>query len=255
MAHHTYIPCDALKPYISALAISEGGAGSTYKVLPGTGLVLGFQYSGRVAHIAGGSEMKLSTAGITGLHGGYRVYKSDAGTGTLLVYFRDGGAAAFFSYPLHELFGESVSLEQFMLRSELLVLEEQLLEAPTHTAKIQVAEQFLTGRLQHTAPDALAMAAVAIIHRCKGNIRIKDLALQLHTSASPLEKRFRQAIGTSPKKFASIVRMKHAIAAYTPGTPLTALGYHSGFYDQAHFIKEFRSFTGDAPEAFFKTGE
>jgi methylphosphotriester-DNA--protein-cysteine methyltransferase len=74
---------------------------------------------------------------------------------------------------------------------------------------------------------------------------------QLHISQSALEKRFRQAVGASPKKFASIVRLKSVIKQYDGANSLTALGYEAGFYDQAHFIKEFKAFTGDTPEKFF----
>jgi AraC-like DNA-binding protein len=90
-----------------------------------------------------------------------------------------------------------------------------------------------------------------MIYKSKGNIRITELAKQLHISQSPLEKRFRQAVGASPKKFASVVRLKNAIKEYSPQNSLTDLGYEAGFYDQAHFIKEFKSFTGETPEIFF----
>jgi AraC-like DNA-binding protein len=58
-------------------------------------------------------------------------------------------------------------------------------------------------------------------------------------------------VGTSPKKFASIVRLKHVIHQYNPDHSLTELAYEAGFYDQAHFIKEFKLFTGATPEKFF----
>ena len=80
-----------------------------------------------------------------------------------------------------------------------------------------------------------------------------DLAKQLHISQSPLEKRFRKIVGTSPKKFSSIVRFKHTIQYYNPQSSLTELGYEAGFYDQAHFIKEFKKFTGENPESFFSS--
>jgi AraC-like DNA-binding protein len=41
------------------------------------------------------------------------------------------------------------------------------------------------------------------------------------------------------------------VQQYNPVTSLTALGYEAGFYDQAHFIKEFKTFTGDTPQEFF----
>jgi methylphosphotriester-DNA--protein-cysteine methyltransferase len=105
--------------------------------------------------------------------------------------------------------------------------------------------------MTNTEPDKLVLAALALIHRSKGNIRIKELTEQLFISQSPLEKRFRQVVGASPKKFASIVRLKNIIQQYDTVNSLTELGYENGFYDQAHFIKEFKAFTGDTPEKFF----
>jgi AraC-like DNA-binding protein len=161
------------------------------------------------------------------------------------------GAAPFLKQPLHELFRDSVSLDNFMLRSELLCLEDQLAEAGTDKQRITAVEQFLIKRMTSTEPDKLVLAALALIHKSKGNIRIKDLSDQLHISQSPLEKRFRQVVGATPKKIASIVRLKNVIRHYDPDGSLTELAYEAGFYDQAHFIKEFKAFTGDTPENFF----
>jgi AraC-like DNA-binding protein len=138
-----------------------------------------------------------------------------------------------------------------MLRSELLCLEEQLAEAKTDLQRIVLIEHFLIKRMTHTEPDKLVLAALALIHKSRGNIRIKELMEQLHISQSPLEKRFRQAVGSSPKKFTSIVRFKNVIQQQSSISSLTELGYEAGFYDQAHFIKEFKIFTGDTPENFF----
>lgn len=247
----TYIPQAVLQPYISSFIVSESADARTYRVLPGTGPVIGFQYRGRLAQVTGVGSSLLDVSGITGLYNTARTFTNTAGTGSVLVYFKEAGASAFFKQPLHELFNESVSLDNFMLRSELLIVEEQLQEAQTDEERIKVVESFLLARLQPVAADELVAAAVALIHKSKGDIRIKDLALQLHTSQSPLEKRFRSRVGASPKKFASIIRMKHAIQQYTPGASLTGLGYEAGFYDQSHFIREFKLFTGQSPESFF----
>jgi len=251
MGFDSYIPCDALKPYVQHFAISETINESTYKVLPGTGLVIGFQYKGRLSLIENGKLTPLDTSGITGLHDSYRMFSNSAGMGTVLVYFKEAGAPAFFNQPIHELFRESVSLDNFMLRSELLIIEERLCAANTPMEKIAVVEQFLSSRLKKPEQDKLVLAALALIHASKGTIKIKELSKRLHISQSPLEKRFRQAVGTSPKKFASVVRLKQAIHSFSPKHSLTSLGYEAGFYDQAHFIKEFKHFTGETPEAFF----
>jgi AraC-like DNA-binding protein len=251
MKYETYIPCDPLKPFINSFVISETDSESIYKVLPGTGLVIGFQYQGRLSRLVNKSEIPLSISGISGLADHSRTFKNSPGIGNVLVLFKEAGAAQFFRQPLHELFRESVSLDNFMLRSELLCLEEQLAEAKTDLQRIVLIEHFLIKRMTHTEPDKLVLAALALIHKSRGNIRIKELMEQLHISQSPLEKRFRQAVGSSPKKFTSIVRFKNVIQQQSSISSLTELGYEAGFYDQAHFIKEFKIFTGDTPENFF----
>lgn len=249
--YRTYIPDDRLKPYISSFAISESAEEKTYKVLPGTGLVIGFQYRGKLTRLHRQEHIPLSTAELTGLHDSYHLFKSSLSIGTVLIYFKETGAAHFFKQPIHELFRESVSLDNFMLRSELLIVEEQLQEATTDIKKIKVVERFLLARIRQVPPDSIVLGALAFIYKSKGTIRIKELTDQLHISQSPLEKRFRHIVGTSPKKFASIVRFKHIVQHYNPQTSLTMLGYDAGFYDQAHFIREFKTFTGETPETFF----
>lgn len=252
MSFVPFTPCDALKPYIERFVISEGTSESVYKVLPGAGIVIGFQYSGKLYHVKDGKEMQLSQSGVTGIIDAYRVFKNSNDTKTVLVYFKDGGASLFFRDPIHELFQASVSLENFFLRSELLLFEEQLCEAVTHLDKIRVVERFLLARIKMVKPDLLVLRALELIYQCSGSIQIIDLCNQLNISQSPLEKRFRKVIGASPKKFASIVRFKSIINAATHLPSLTGLAYESGFYDQSHFIKEFKKFTGDTPNEFFK---
>lgn len=251
MKFETYIPCDVLKPFVKSFVVQEIREESVYKVLPDTGVVIGFQYKGRLARLRGETETALSVSGISGLADQHRIFKNSSDIGTVLVFFKEAGAAQFFRHPLHELFRESVSLDNFMLRSELLCLEDQLAGSKTDAQRITAVERFLINNMTKTEPDKLVLAALALIHKSSGNIKIKDLMKQLYISQSPLEKRFRQVVGTSPKKFASIIRFKNIIQRYDPENSLTILGFETGFYDQAHFIKEFKAFTGDTPEKFF----
>lgn len=246
-----FIPGDILKPYIRSITVYESDSTQPYTVLPGTGLVIGFQYKGRLLHVENSSEKTLSISGVTGLHDAAKKFRSKGDVGSVIVYFKQAGASSFFKQPLHELFRESISLDNFMLRSELMVIEEQLQSALSDEKRVQAVEDFLINRIGQHVPDPLVTGALSLIHNSKGNIRITELVRQLHTSQSPLEKKFRSAVGISPKKFASIVRLKHTINQYQSGNSLTKLGYEAGFYDQAHFIKEFKTFAGQAPETFF----
>lgn len=246
-----YIPCDALKPFVKNIVVTDAADAADYKVLPDTSVVLGFQYRGRLSYSEDGKEERLHISGVSGLRTAYRMFHNEAGTGSVLVMFKPGAAAHFFREPLHELFGASLSLAHFAPVTELSVLEERLSAAADNQGRVRLVDDFLLSRLDNKAPDKLVQAAIRHIYDTAGDIRISDLAGRLHTSASPLEKRFRSITGATPKKFATIVRMKALLHRHKTGK-LTDMAYDAGFFDQAHFIKEFKSFTGSTPGEFLK---
>lgn len=255
MKFETYRPSEILAPYVRFLAISESAEHQTYKVLPDTSLVMGIQYTGRLSYLQNERETLLSTTGITGLMDSYRIFSNSARTGSVLVYFSETGASAFFKEPLHELFSESLSLDHFISKPVLEALEEQLSSADTDNQRIAVVESFLIGRLNITQADPLVLAALELIYQSGGTIRIRDLAARLNISQSPLEKRFRKVVGASPKKFASLVRLNALIKNPLPTENLTEKGLEAGYFDQSHFIRDFKAFTGETPESFFKSKE
>lgn len=250
MSLKSYIPSERIRPYVRSLMISESGEAATYKVLPGTGIVMGFQYSGRLSYEQAGEAKQLQPAGITGLMDSYRLFSNTAGTGTVLVLFSETGAAAFFPQAMHELFNQSLGLDDLLLRSQMDVVVERLCEAADDDQRIGVVENFLASRLGAYRPDELVNLAVSIIVQHAGNIRITQLAEKLHISQGRLEKRFRKVVGASPKKFASIVRVRHLVD-HAKAASIAQVGFEAGYFDQAHFIRDFKSFTGHTPGTFF----
>src|SRR3954469_19883569 len=97
-----YIPTDILKPYVKSFAISETSVEGVYKVLPDTGVVIGFQFKGKISILSNNKQISLNRSGLTGLHDSFRIFKNSDHTGTVLVYFKETGAAAFFKQPIHE---------------------------------------------------------------------------------------------------------------------------------------------------------
>ena len=251
MKFEVHLPCNRLLPYVKHLVISENENAATYKVLPDTGLVIGFQYKGKLGYIENGREIALASTGITGLRDRYRMFSNTPGVGSVLVVFREHGAARFLRAPLHELFNESTSLEHFFNRSALLELEERLTLALDDLTKIRLVEEFLINQLNERPTDLLVSRALEYIHQTKGTIRMSELADLLNTSASPLEKRFRKEVGASPKKFAAIVRARNVLMAMERGNQRYA-EYLSAYYDQAHFIKDFKKFAAVTPEQYLK---
>ena len=72
----------------------------------------------------------------------------------------------------------------------------------------------------------------------------------LDLAQDSLEKRFRRAVGATPKQLATLLRLRGALRGYAPGASLTELALAAGYYDQSHFIRNVRAATGDAPRRF-----
>lgn len=250
MKFDKHFPTEQLKSYIKYFVVSENELENEYKVFPSSGLVIGFQYKGQLAAVKDNTESKLTTAGITGITDGYKVFKNSADIGTILVYFTEIGFTHFASHPANELFNLSLSLEDIFDKNSVTEVEEKLTIATTDKQRIKIVDQFLLSQLKDIETDKLIVEAVKLIYQSNGTIRIKELNEKLFISQSPFEKRFRKVVGTTAKKFASIVRFNTVLDNLNDSKTLTEICYENNFFDQAHFIKDFKQFTGDTPENF-----
>ena len=254
-SRQVFSPCAELAPYVRAIAITETTEEVSYRMMPSTSPVVAFDYKGSIFAMENGAERKLRSHGIFGVHDACKQLRNAQDTGTLIVFFTETGASLFFNFPLHEIFGASYPLDCFIAANRIAEVEEQLSEAPYAIDKVKIAQRFLLSVLQYKKPDLLVTEAISRIKQSNGNIRMKELAQQLYISESRLEKRFRGVVGASPKKTASIIRIQTAIRIYSKNETMTSNAYNAGYFDQAHFIKDFKSFTGYTPVQFFKGNE
>ncbi|MFC4478859.1 helix-turn-helix domain-containing protein [Flavobacterium chungangensis] len=250
MKFEKHFPTEQLKPYIKYFVVSENELENEYKIFPSPELVIGFQYKGHLKTIKESTETNLTSAGITGITDGYKIFKNSADIGTVLVYFTEIGFTHFASHPAYELFNLSLSLDTIFNKNSIDEVEEKLAMANTDKLRIKIIEQFLLSELKDIQTDKLIVEAIKLIYQSNGTIRIKDLNEKLFISQSPFEKRFRKVVGTTPKKFSSIVRFNSVLENLNKTKTLTEICYENNFFDQAHFIKDFKQFTGDTPENF-----
>lgn len=250
MKFDKYFPTQQLRPYIKYFVVSESDLESEYKVFPSSGLVIGFQYKGRLTSIRDGNINKLTSAGITGITDSYKIFRNSDNIGTILVYFTEIGFSHFTSHPVNELFNLSLSLDSVLDKGKISEVEEKLASATIDKQRLKIVERFLLSQLKDIQIDKLISEAVKLIYEYKGNIRIKELNERLFISQSPFEKRFRKVVGTTPKKFASIIRFNSILNGLNVAKSLIEICHENNFFDQAHFIKDFKQFTGDTPDHF-----
>jgi AraC-like DNA-binding protein len=114
-------------------------------------------------------------------------------------------------------------------------------------------QQFLIRKALGRRHDVkLVQSAARLLYHTRGQCRIEELADACHTSVRQLERRFQHAIGVSPKFYARALRFEQAQRRlmFDPEADLTRLAYECGYFDQAHFIKEFRSFAKSTPSEY-----
>ena len=242
-------PTPALRPYVRQFLIVEYNSGTSNRLLPGPGVVTAFRFKGSCL-LNGTSAPKTL---VTGLSDKARTLTHSGNCGNVITIFTAMGASAILRDPLEELFNGSMPLETQVPRSRLDLVEEQIAETPHHHRRVEAIERFLQEHIREREPDFLITAAVASIHKSRGTARVADLAHTLGVSQSTLERRFRRAVGASPKKFAALVRLRHVLGLRHAGMSLTEVAYSAGYADQAHFIKDFKRIAQETPETFFES--
>ncbi|NII26375.1 helix-turn-helix transcriptional regulator [Pseudoflavitalea sp. X16] len=260
-----HLPTQLLSPFIRHFMIMESREEMTNRIFPDTSLVMSFRYKGQVNFLLKDTKTALSSFTLTGLRKSNRVINYTKDTANILVVFREAAAHAFIKEPLHELFEDSVPLDNFTGYQHLSAIGEQLAAAHNHTQRINIIEAFLLERLYNHRPDALITAALKKIRAANGIIRIKDLAGALYISQDAFEKRFRRMVGISPKQFAYIVKMRAVVNNVLNLVPaassardaaekisLAGIAFDAGYFDQPHFNKDFKLFTGQTPTEFMK---
>lgn len=243
-------PSQHLAEHVRDFVIVELAAEATRLRLPELGLVLGVRYGGFAELVDEDAAVRVPDLVLTGMQLRARRMRTSRG-GVVLARFTPAGAARFFAPPMHELLGQSLALDDVVSASDAARLHARVCEATSDRARVDAVEGFLMARLQRGRDDALALAAVRAVTNARGSLAIDELARSLSTSQDRLEKRFRRAVGMTPKRFASLVRLRAALDAYRPGTSLARLAVEAGYYDESHFHRELRAVVGDSPRRFF----
>lgn len=174
-------------------------------------------------------------------------------TGTFFVCFRPNGFLPFTTIPIKEMENIAVPLEKLFGRDGEKIAQN-ILNASSTSERIKLIETFLLNRLTDTKNiDQIVESTVETILTANGQFSVVELSKQANTNRRQLVRKFSSAIGLSPKQLSKTIRLqtvlKTLLAKNT--TSLTDLAYENEYYDQAHFIKDFKEFTGLTPKEFY----
>jgi AraC-like DNA-binding protein len=145
--------------------------------------------------------------------------------------------------PIGLLFGETPAKE----------LEQKIIQAADTKERIEIIENFLFEKLnEKTTIDNIVKTTIDALLSTKGSTSINTILKDDLSKRRQLERKFLKQIGISPKQLGKVIRLQTALKLMLShqSESLTKIGYESGYYDQAHFIKDFKEFTGTNPKEF-----
>ena len=174
-------------------------------------------------------------------------------TNIFSVRFHPAGFIPFSTFPPEQMENRAVPLSE-LFEAESSDLEKKMFSLTETSLKIKCVEDFLIKRLsQPEAADLIARRSVDLIMEVNGQMSVNELSEQVRVHKRQLERRFSKLIGLSPKELSRMIRIQSVIRSLMENNyeNLTEVAYESGYFDQAHFIKDFREFTGESPGRFF----
>lgn len=172
--------------------------------------------------------------------------------GMVAVVFYPDGLSPFIKDPLIEFTGLIVDLE-LVFGQAIKEIQEKILEANSNENRISLIEHFLLCQLK-TKENQFNNDIRYAVSQMQLNTKtsILKLASDINMSKRNFERKFLEKVGLSPVFYNRIVRFQKAFKLINQQKKFsfTELAYLSGYYDQSHFIRDFKQFYGQPPKEF-----
>ena len=258
--HYQFItPSPILAPFIKhywMLETDEWEGNVSERVVPTGNLQLMFHYRKPFTMTFPGQQTYVQPQSfVSGISSRFMDATTQGSSGVIALEFQPYGACNFFGFPLNELENRSVHLAD-IFAGEVRFIEEQIGECTDAQSRINIIEKFLVEKLNpiNDRDFNLVKSAVEVIMHSHGQIQSNRLAGKLAVTPKNLERKFASLVGKSPKQFARIVRFQEVMngLATRQSKYLTEYAFNNGYFDQSHFIHEFKTFSGYTPREFVK---
>ena len=182
--------------------------------------------------------------------------ESDGRFGLIGTEFTPTGFHRLFGLDA-EPFTDDIADLRDLWPDEAPALEDELAGQPDVPARIAALDRALCERARHASPPPPIEPAVERVLAERGLIRVGALAEHCGMGTRRLHRQFLRVVGVGPKHFAKVVQV-NAVVAGLQGMDrgsLETFALDCGYYDQAHFIRDFRRFVGAAPMDFLRDDE
>lgn len=175
-------------------------------------------------------------------------------TGFMAIRFSASGACQFFGIPMKEIAGYSTDLSNAW-GSPAKEIEDRILSASSNIQRVSIIQDYLLLQItKHYRESKTVNYCLNEIALSAGQVSIDALARKAGIGNRQLLRQFDAHVGLSPKEFARIVKFNHALRYMqrNPATSMTDAAHYSGYYDQAHFIRDIKEYSGMTPTEYMQ---
>lgn len=262
MYYRKFIPHPLLQPFVECFYIWEGKLYSfdiqTFDSPPTGFASIVFNY-GDTYTVSNQQHSKLAVPPffITGQATGRYELSLSGKIGMVGVVFKPAALATLFDLPMYELTEERLDLRS-LLGKPAEDLGEQIAEAKSRQQRLKLLENWLLQLHREKSGDfdGIDFAANFILDQ-NGVVEVEEILRQVFMSRRQFERKFFNKVGISPKYYIRIRRISHICNLLTRQETANwqLLIGAGGYFDQAHFIKEFKHFLGATPSQYFKNNQ
>ncbi|QNM84820.1 helix-turn-helix transcriptional regulator [Polaribacter pectinis] len=174
-------------------------------------------------------------------------------TGSFVVRFQPNGFLPFANISIKEIQNTAVPIDK-VFGKDGEEIGNQILNANSTSERIKLIETFLLKKLtDKNTIDNIVKSTVDTILNANEQLSVNELSKQNNINRRQLTRKFSSTIGLSPKQLSKTVRIQNTLKTLLTKevTSLTELAYENEYFDQAHFIKDFKEFTGLTPKEFY----
>jgi AraC-like DNA-binding protein len=254
MQYLDYAPSPALRPFVDRLWTLDGAADVTElePILPDGHPELIVHCGDPFVELRAGGERRVQAPILVAGQLRQAVRIAPLGhTQVVGARLRPDGAAAIFGGSLDELTGRIVdfaSVDHTLARQ----LHDHVVPQRSAIGRVQALDRVLGNHVGPQRADRLVAHACAIGLERRGLVRVGDVAAAVGLSARQLERRFVARVGLPPKLFLRVIRFQEVLRAIGPGSAddWAGIAVDHWFYDQSHFVADFKAFTGHSPSAW-----
>ncbi len=169
-------------------------------------------------------------------------------TDVVMIMFKPSGIYRLFNFPLNQITNNDIELTD-VIGAVAEDIYRKLLENKDKAHRLKVINDFLTGYIPEEIVYDPVEEVLEKINSQNGILILKDVFNDLSISERTIQRKFKEVVGLSPKQYTRIIRVNYLLKLIKQGKirNWNEISYLGGYYDQTHFIKEIKTFTGVTP--------